>query len=181
MSQFKTPWMLAAVAFAVGACNNASGDKDPTKGSATPAAAAAPKAGCDGLYVDPKKEFCLKLPAGFEVGDVKAGKPGDLTQETVNFKGPSDTFAVNLGLQSSAHKTFEDDLAGEDKSFTDKPGSVLSSGATSSTGKWWVYKGFQDKPAVEACVRSKADKTLLCEGATPAAIEACKSLRVYPQ
>jgi hypothetical protein len=151
---------------------------------AAPSASAAPEVkGCGADYADPQKEFCVKLPSGYTAG--APGKPSELYSELIDFNGPMSGFTVTVGFTSTNWKTYDDQIAADEKWMaTGTDIKVEASGATAGGGKWWSYTNSGSK-AFSSTTKSNGNKSLHCSpnntNIAPEVMDACKSIRAYPK
>ena len=167
---------VAVIALSVG-CK-----KDESKSTSTTSASvsAAPASGCGADYTDPKKEFCMKLPADFKPTEDKS--PGELYTEIIRFDSDMDHFTVSIGFQSSNFTTFDEAVAADEKWMKESKNiKIESSGATAAGGKFWLYDN-QGYSSVQSSTKSNGNKVIKCDSndRKPAIIDACKSIRAYP-
>ncbi|CAN5636243.1 hypothetical protein BH09MYX1_BH09MYX1_30840 [soil metagenome] len=144
-------------------------------------ASAAPASGCGADYADPKKEFCMKLPDGFEPTVDK--DPGTLYVEIVKFDAPMDHFDVSVGFSSSNFTSYDEQLASDEKWMGEsKTLKIESSGKTAADGKWWLYTD-QGYTEVGSETKSNGNNVIHCQSndRKPGIIDACKSIRAYPK
>ncbi len=160
--------------------------KKDDAGSATTTAttaAAAPASGCGSDYADPKKEFCMKLPEGFEA-KADANPPADLYVEIVRVNGPTGSFDVSVGFSSTNFTTYDQALAAEETWLNGGSKSIKleSSGKTAGDGKWWLYMN-DSYASVLSYTKSNGNKVIKCSSSDrqPGIIDACKSIRAYPK
>lgn len=175
--------VVVVAAVVVGAMGlTACSKKADAGGGAAPSASAEVK-GCGADYADPAKEFCVKLPAGYTAG--KPDAPSELYSELINFNGPMSGFTVTVGFTSSNWKTYDDQLAADEKSMTTSESiKVDGTGATLGGGKWWSYTNSGSK-GFSSVTKSNGNKAIGCNpnntNVAPEVIEACKSIRAYPK
>ena len=171
--------MVAGISICAIACTKKDAAGTATTASATASAAAV--SGCGADYADPKKEFCMKLPEGFKVEADPS--PGELYVEIMKFDGPMDHFSVSVGFSSSNFKSFDEQLASDEKWMGEsKSIKIESTDKTAGAGKMWLYTN-QGYTSVSSMTKSNGDKAIHCESndRKPGIIEACKSIRAYPK
>jgi hypothetical protein len=146
------------------------------------AAAASVAKDCGTDYADPLKEFCVTIPTGYTVGHF--AKPDDLYSEQINFNGPDSGFSISVGFSSTNWTSYEDELKANEARVAAPDIKVESSGLTGGTGKWWVTTRTGGNRNIWAVAKSNGNRSISCSAnntfVAPAVIEACKSIRAYP-
>lgn len=177
MKRFTVILGLAALSLVTGGCK-----KEDAKGDDKAASAAK---GCGSDYADPLKEFCVKVPAGYEAKP-QSKVPTELYSEIVDFNGPGSGFAISVGFSHSNFKTFDEALkTDEEWMTTTKDVKIQGSGNLQGTGKWWTYKRGNYDVDVKAMAKSNGNKVINCaannQDVKPEVLEACKTVRAYPK
>jgi hypothetical protein len=168
--------VLCAASLSTG-CKNA--EKGGEKAADKPAA----ESGCGSDYGDPDKQLCITLPKGYTVSP-KIEK-SELYSELINISGPDmgDGVTLTVGFSSSNWKTYEEQLAADEKATTLYGNKLEASGSTPGNGKWWLTTQGSTK-AVRSLAKAPNGKALGCStsNTTPsaAAMEVCKTLRPFP-
>lgn len=122
----------------------------------------------------------MKLPAGFEP---KADKDPSGYVEIMKFDAPMDHFDVTVGFTSSNFKSYDEQLAVDEKWMAEsKTMKIESSGKTDAGGKWWLYTD-QGYTGVSSETKSNGNMVINCQSndRKPGIIDACKSIRAYPK
>ncbi|GAB3898854.1 hypothetical protein GCM10029964_083960 [Kibdelosporangium lantanae] len=159
---------------------------NPDKGTETSSAGSAKPAaeeGCGKDYGDPQKQFCVTLPAGYQA-DPQI-ESSELYPELVRFTGPDtgDGISVSVGFTSSNFKTYDDQLNADEGLMKIDGRAVEASGPTKGDqGKWWIFTDSGVR-TITATAKAANGKAVNCSPAnttpTPAAVEACKSIRPF--
>lgn len=111
------------------------------------------------------------------------------TQEfVVGFANPrrrgSSSSAGRTNCTSSNWKTYDDQLADDEKSMKSESIKVDGSGATLGGGKWWSFTNSGSK-GFSSITKSNGNKAIGCNpnntNIAPEVIKACKSIRAYPK
>lgn len=164
----------------VALCATACSKKD--EGGAASTGSGAKDCGAD--YASPKKEFCVKLPAGYTAGT--DGLTDSLVSENIDFKGPKGEFNISVGFSSASYKSFDEAMKSDEDTYFKTPATTVKpqgNGATAGGGKWWAFAMGGSK-RVLSDTKSNAGKVISCSGdvdKAPEIIEACKSVRAYPK
>lgn len=182
MSQLRTARIVVGLCLAstLAACGGNTGKGTET---ATKSTEKATKEGCDTDYSDPQKVFCVTLPTGYKA-DPQI-ETSDLYAELIRFTGPdpADGISVSVGFTSSNFTTYEQELASDEELMKMTGRTVESSGTTKGEGgKWWIFT--QDGiRTIAATAKATNGKPVNCTPSnttpTPAAVEACKSIRPF--
>jgi hypothetical protein len=178
----QTGLVIVCAAFVSVGCNK-NAEKGGEKAAEKPGEKAA-EAGCGNDYGDPDKQLCITLPKGYTVSP-KIEK-SELYSELINISGPDmgDGVTVTVGFSNSNWKTYEEQLAADEKAMKSLGNELDGSGSTpGNSGKWWSTTQGSTK-TVSALAKAPNGKALGCSTAnttpSPAAIEVCKTLRPFP-
>ena len=183
MSQLMTARLVLGLCLAstLVACSGNTG-KAPETSSASSAKPAAEE-GCGTDYSDPQKQFCVTLPRGYEA-DPQI-ESSDLYPELVHFTGPDtgDGISVSVGFTSSNFTTYDEQVTADEGLMKTAGRTVEASGTTKGDhGKWWIFTDGGVR-TITATAKAANGKAVNCTPAnttpTPAAVEACKSIRPF--
>lgn len=170
-------FVLCAASASVGCNKNADKGAEKTE---KPAA----ESGCGSDYGDPDKQLCITLPKNYTVSP-KIEK-SELYSELINVSGPDmgDGVTLTVGFSSTNWKTYEEQLAADEKAKTSYGNKLEASGSTpGNSGKWWITSQGGTK-TVSALAKAPNGKALGCSTSnttpSPAAMEVCKTLRPFP-
>lgn len=177
--------MRFAMVIGLGMLLGAAGCK-PTAAGSDGGAATTAAAGCGADYGSPGKNFCVKAPAGYTP---EVGKGGSLTTEIVTFHHPVDdkghypSFDIQVGWRSDPHKTYDEEVKKRTADLTSNSNVKMEgSGPLPNGGMWWQYKDTMER--FESWAKTADGTPIVCNCPDPRpqdAMDACKSIRVYPK
>ena len=156
--------------------------KGQDSGSGSGGAVAVAVEGCGKDYGDPQKQFCVTLPAGYKV-DPKIDSDA-LYAELIRFTGDNMGDGMTITLGAEGARTYEAVLTADETFSKTPPRKIEASGPTPGNGgKWWITLN-QGYHQLTSTVKAPNGKAVGCAPSnttpSPAAVEACKSVRPYP-